>query len=89
MKIQKSNIHLKSIAILMAVVFLVSLTAVAASAAPPCKGPIPHCNHGMKASCVNGNWRCLPSGPVCKGPIPHCSHGMKASCVNGYWKCVR
>jgi hypothetical protein len=78
----------KTLAILLAVLFVISLTAVATSAAP-CKGPMPHCKDGYKASCVNEHWKCVSSKPVCKGPIPRCIHGIKASCVNGYWKCVR
>jgi hypothetical protein len=79
----------KGLAILLTVLFVVSLTAVATSAAPPCKGPIPDCIRGYHLSCVAGHWKCMPNGPgLCKGPIPRCLTGYHDACVNGQWQCV-
>ena len=73
----------KAMAILLAVLFLVSLTAAATSAIP-CKGPAPKCPHHDKAICINGHWKCLET--PCKGPKPVCIHGT-AICINGHWYC--
>lgn len=75
-------------AILLVVLFVVSLTAVATSAASSCKGPIPDCIRGYHLTCVNGHWKCVPSVGFCKGPIPFCIKGYHLTCVNGHWKCV-
>ena len=83
---QKLNRLKKALALLLAVLFVVSLTAVATSAAP-CKGPIPDCKKGYHTECVKGHWRCVPN-QFCKGPIPLCIIGYHLECVKGHWKCV-
>jgi hypothetical protein len=86
---QTSNRFKRTIAILLAVLFVVSLTANATNATPPsCKGPIPLCRTGYHDACVNGHWKCVSSGP-CKGPIPNCRIGYHIACVNGHWQCVQ
>jgi hypothetical protein len=78
----------KTVAILLAVLFVVSLTAVAVSAIP-CKYPGPRCHYGEKAVCTNGHWKCIPT-PIfkpCKLPAPLCPIG-DAICIKGDWTCI-
>ena len=81
----------KVLLILLAVLFLVSVTAAVASA-PHCSGPKPHCHHGAHVVCVRGHWVCEGGGPAqfCSGPKPHCPHGAHyVVCEHGKWRCMR
>ncbi len=87
MEIQTSNRLKKAMAILLLVLFLVSLTAVATSAkaAEPCKGKKPNCIHGTTPSCVNGKWQCAA---VCLAKDkPKCPPKYHASCWHNKWVC--
>lgn len=75
----------KTIAILLAVLFVISLTAIAVSAIA-CKYKAPQCHSGEKAVCINEHWKCLPIFKPCKPPAPLCPKGH-AICDNGHWRC--
>ena len=76
----------RTIAILLLVCFLVSVTAAAADAAPGpkenngkgghdgndkrCHGHKPHCHHGERVVCQHGQWRCVPRSLKAKSPLP-------------------
>jgi len=80
--IMKSQIK-RTIAILLAVCFVVSLTATAVCAAK-CTGPIPKCPFGTRPVCDSeGVWICEE---YCSG-FHKCLPGQTGSCVNGVWKC--
>ena len=55
---QTWNRRKKVVSVLMAILFVISLTVVVASAAPTCKEPKPYCKNGDTAICVNGHWTC-------------------------------
>ncbi len=95
LEIQTSNRLKKAVAILLLVLFLVSLTAIATSAktSKACKGK-PSCGKGMSAVCNNGKWDCFPKLPklkTCTGHKPSCSSGKHAFCnpKNGKWECLK
>jgi hypothetical protein len=80
----KSNRLKKTLAILLLVLFIVSLTAITTSAAPSCKGPKPACVKENHVVCVNGLWKCVPN---CPGLKPICRLGHPV-CIFGHWKCL-